>query len=134
MRISSRSGTQKIRWQLPLKGIITSDYGWRASGFHHGVDIAADVGAPIVAASSGEVIEAGYRNSIYGRLLPSAIWRLYYHVRSFKQHGGLPGDWVWSGQTIGEVGKPATLTGPHLHFQMTYNDEIVNPNRYLSFK
>ncbi|MEG1501065.1 MAG: M23 family metallopeptidase, partial [Clostridiales bacterium] len=50
----------------PVEGPITSSFGPRKSGFHHGLDIAAEQGSVIKAAKSGKVIFAGWKNNIYG--------------------------------------------------------------------
>ena len=52
----------------PLSGTITSMYGWRRGKHHDGIDIAARMGKPIVAAANGTVIFSGWRSG-YGRMV-----------------------------------------------------------------
>jgi murein DD-endopeptidase MepM/ murein hydrolase activator NlpD len=46
----------------PLKGRLTSVYGYRRGRHHDGIDIAARMGKPIVAAANGTVIFSGWRS------------------------------------------------------------------------
>lgn len=53
----------------PARGVLTSGYGWRWGRMHKGVDIAAPIGTPIMAAASGEVVSAGWNSGGYGNLV-----------------------------------------------------------------
>ncbi|GAW93793.1 peptidoglycan DD-metalloendopeptidase family protein [Calderihabitans maritimus] len=127
----SRSTWGSLYW--PLRGTITSPYGKRGRGFHHGIDIAGDYGEPIRAAEEGEVIFSGWYNSIYGYTViinhGSGRRTLYAHnSRNMVRKG----ERVKAGQVIARVGSSGRSTGPHLHFEVYINDRTVNPLIYLS--
>lgn len=115
----------------PVMGVITSRFGWRSSGFHHGLDIAAESGTPIRACAGGKVIFAGYK-SVYGR---TAIIEHYDGKQSLYAHAQKiyvkPGQKVAKGQVIATVGSTGNATGPHLHLEIRQDGKIVDPANYL---
>lgn len=133
--VSSGSGTP-MQW--PLAGQITSPFGERKNpmgagqDFHPGLDIAADEGTPIAAASAGRVISAGPDGG-YGNLIVvddgNGVTTRYGHC---SQIFARVGDLVSPGQTIGAVGSTGHSTGPHLHFEVRMNDRPVDPAQFLS--
>ena len=124
-------GTGSYVW--PLSGRITSGYGWRASGFHQGVDISAPIGSPIVAADSGTVTTAGWQGN-YGITViidhgGGRIVTLYAHL---SRTAVSVGQRVAKGQVIGYVGTTGRSTGPHLHFEVRLNGQPTNPVTFYS--
>lgn len=122
--------------RTPLDGArITSGFGMRQhpiSGFtrmHQGVDFAAPVGTPVVAAGDGTVVAVGPRNG-YGRTVelrhPGGTETLYAHLSSFAP-GLTPGQRVRQGQPIGKVGNTGLSSGPHLHYEISQAGRPVNP-------
>jgi murein DD-endopeptidase MepM/ murein hydrolase activator NlpD len=96
---------------------------------HLGIDYAAPVGAPVVAASSGTVVSAGWSggggNMV--RLRHASGYESYYlHLSSFAR-GVRAGVHVDQGQLIGRVGATGTATGPHLDYRLRKNGVFVNP-------
>jgi murein DD-endopeptidase MepM/ murein hydrolase activator NlpD len=103
----------------PAKGVLTSGYGWRWGRMHKGVDIAAPIGTPIVAAAPGEVISSGWNSGGYGNLVKVKHYdgsvTLYAHNnRNLVRQGQK----VEQGQQIAEMGSTGYSTGPHLHFEV----------------
>ncbi len=127
----SRGGylTSTMIW--PIEGKITSSYGWRKSGFHHGLDIAAQLGTKIHAAEEGTVSFAGYK-SIYGRTVIidhlNGKQTLYAHAQGICV---AKGDKVYRGQVIAAVGMTGNTTGPHVHFEVRQEGKVKNPLSYL---
>lgn len=121
------SGT--LLW--PIMGAISSDYGQRKSGFHHGLDIANKIGTPIKAAESGTVSFAGTK-SVYGRTVivnhPDGKQTLYAHAKSLCVHKG---EKVDRGEVIAYVGVSGVTTGPHLHFEVRIDKKTYDPLKYL---
>lgn len=129
LKVSYR-GLDKLLW--PVQGQITSAYGSRWGGeFHHGLDIAADFGTTIIAAASGKVIQAGYKDRIYGNAVMidnGAYTFLYGHASAVLVDEGQE---VMAGEVIAKIGDTGRSTGPHLHFEVRNGDETLNPLRLL---
>jgi murein DD-endopeptidase MepM/ murein hydrolase activator NlpD len=116
----------------PLKGRLTSVYGYRRGRHHDGIDIAARMGKPIVAAANGTVIFSGWRSG-YGRMVVIQHNRwlktVYAHTsRNYLRRG----EKVTQGQVIALVGSTGRSTGPHLHFEVRNAQGAQNPMRYLA--
>jgi len=121
----------------PLRGVITSPYGYRANPFggarqfHNGIDIAVPLGTPIRAAMTGRVTTAGYDRS-YGNYVVishhSGYRTLYAHLNVIRTR---PGAYVVTGEVIGDAGSTGMSTGPHLHFTVYKNGVTVNPRNFM---
>ncbi len=119
-------------FQWPIAhGVISSGFGIRDGTMHDGVDIAAPVGTPVHAAAAGVVIFAGRLHG-YGRVV---IIRHHHHYATVYAHDHVNfvhrGQYVKSGQVIGELGRSGRVTGPNLHFEVRHNDMARNPLAYL---
>jgi murein DD-endopeptidase MepM/ murein hydrolase activator NlpD len=127
------AGRQVAAMAWPVAGRITSGFGVRAhpilrfARFHRGIDFGAGYGAPIVAASDGQVTAAGWSGG-YGRQVRIAhgggIVTTYSHMSRTVAE---PGSFVRQGQLIGYVGSSGLSTGPHLHYEVYRNGTPVNP-------
>jgi murein DD-endopeptidase MepM/ murein hydrolase activator NlpD len=127
------AGRQVSAFAWPVAGPITSGFGLRVhpilrfARMHRGIDFGAGHGTPIVAASDGQVIGAGWSGG-YGRQVRIAhgggIVTTYSHMsRAVAQ----PGSFVRQGQLIGYVGSSGLSTGPHLHYEVYRGGTAVNP-------
>ncbi len=116
----------------PVLGVVSSPFGPRSSGFHHGVDIAARTGTAILAAAAGEVVFSGWKNGIYGRVVVinhgDGLATLYAHnsVNLVAE-----GDRVEQGQIIARVGNTGKTTGPHVHFEVLRDQLPIDPMTFL---
>ena len=103
----------------PTKGVLTSGYGRRWGRMHKGIDIAAPVGTPVVAAAPGVVVTAGWNSGGYGNLVeiqhPDGSLTLYAHNNRILVRRGQE---VAQGQQISEMGSTGFSTGPHCHFEV----------------
>jgi len=112
----------------PAQGVLTSHYGWRWGRIHQGIDIAAPIGTPIVAAAAGEVIGVGWYGG-YGNLiklehLDGSVTYYAHNRRNLVTHGQK----VEQGEQIAEMGNTGNSTGPHLHFEIRLsNKEVIDP-------
>jgi murein DD-endopeptidase MepM/ murein hydrolase activator NlpD len=132
-----RYGTAPGKIAFPAKGILTSGFGMRVSPItgvnriHSGIDIGASSGAPVIAAASGEVLEASYMGGYgYAVLIyhGGGLATFYAHLSGFAVGAGQK---VKQGQIIGYVGSTGYTTGPHLHFEVRINGAPVNPYKYF---
>ncbi|MCK9472706.1 peptidoglycan DD-metalloendopeptidase family protein [Sulfurimonas sp.] len=100
---------------------------------HLGVDYAAARGTPITAAGSGRVVFIGQTRG-YGKLIKvqhnDGYLTLYAHQSSFRK-GVKQGSYVKKGQIIGYVGSTGLSTGPHLHFGLYKNNQVIDPLRVV---
>ena len=123
---------------MPVHGPITSPFGYRThpiSGvrkFHSGVDIGLDYGDPVKASNYGLVIYAGWYSGFGNSVIIShgdGLYTLYAHNSELKV---AKGDKVQQGQVIALGGSSGFSTGPHCHFSMWVNGELVDPMEYMS--
>ncbi len=118
---------------------LTSGFGMRVhpiykvGQFHPGIDFAAPQGTPIYATADGTIdksmYEPGYGNHViinhgYG------YKTLYAHMVKFTVK---PGQKVKRGECVGYVGSTGFSTAPHVHYEVIYRGEQVNPV-YFFFK
>ncbi len=133
----SRAADQRLRMQWPVKGRVSSGYGWRIHPilknrhFHGGIDIVAPEGTPVKAAASGKVAEVGNRGN-YGLAVvlehSGGVTTWYGHNSKVLVRVG---DHVKQGQTIALVGRTGLTTGPHLDFRIKIGDQTVDPLDWL---
>jgi len=125
----SRDGKNGMLW--PVEGKITSNFGPRRGSFHDGLDIAAPLGTPILAAANGEVIYSGALRG-YGNLVILRHRDGYVTVYAHTQKNLVQeGERVRRGQAIARVGQTGRASGPHLHFEVRKDNLAKNPLRYL---
>ncbi|MEV0705807.1 M23 family metallopeptidase [Saccharopolyspora sp. NPDC050389] len=127
----SCTGTPPGEWAVPVHGQCTSRFGPRGLDFHRGLDIAAPLGTPILAASDGTVIDSGPATG-YGLWIriqhPDGTITTYGHNnRNHAQQG----QEVQIGQLIAEVGNRGESTGPHLHFQIEQHGKPTDPVEFF---
>ena len=128
---------QRYTWPVSVKGRISEFYGRRANYIrgasmqHNGIDIAAPVGTPILAARDGIVTTAHF-DRVYGNFVKikhaggDITW--YAHASELLVEVG---DEVKRDQVIAKIGSTGLATGPHLHFELRSLGRSVNPMNYL---
>ena len=113
----------------PAEGILTSGYGMRWGRMHRGIDIAAPIGTPVIAAAPGVVITAGWNDGGFGNLVevehPDGSITLYGHNDRILVKQGQK---VAQGEQIAEMGTTGFSTGSHTHFEIHLKGAgAVNP-------
>ncbi|MBS7360454.1 MAG: peptidoglycan DD-metalloendopeptidase family protein [Oscillospiraceae bacterium] len=116
----------------PVAGVITSRYGQRWGRLHKGVDIGANTGDPIRAADGGVVVSAGDENDGYGIKVVidhgNDCYTLYGHCSEALVKAGMR---VEKGDIIAKVGSTGDSTGPHLHFEIVYKGQALDPIPFI---
>jgi murein DD-endopeptidase MepM/ murein hydrolase activator NlpD len=123
---------------MPTPGWLTSQFSrnrahplLHISRPHEGIDVAAPMGAPIIAPASGVVTKVGYETG-YGNTLEidhgNGIVTRYAHCSRIDVRSGQR---VTRGQRIAAVGSTGLATGPHLHYEIHINGKVVNPLTYV---
>lgn len=127
---------QPSGWPI-ASGYITSGYGNRTDPFtglreyHAGVDFAAPEGSSVMAVASGIVSAAEAREG-YGNMLEITHGNGY--VTRYGHNERLlvkVGDRVQRGQAIAKIGSTGRSTGPHVHFEVLLNGNVVNPEQFI---
>lgn len=118
---------------FPVKNIITSPYGWRWERAHRGVDIRLAVGTPVHCAFAG-VVRVACPMGAYGNLVVvrhyNGLETAYAHLSKIQVK---PRQVVQAGEVLGLGGSTGRSTGPHLHFEVRFMYESIDPEWLLDF-
>ncbi|OQX63746.1 MAG: hypothetical protein B5M56_01880 [Desulfococcus sp. 4484_241] len=118
-------------------GWITSRFDYRISPFtglrefHHGLDIAARIGTPVMAPADGTVIFSGKKGTLGNSIIidhGNGIITRYGHLSKCMVKRGQT---VKRGDLIGKVGNTGLSTGPHLHYEVRKHGVPVDPEKYI---
>ncbi|HAI75967.1 MAG TPA: peptidase M23 [Microscillaceae bacterium] len=105
---------------------------YKVAQFHPGIDFAAPYGTPIYATGDGLITEASYNGGGYGNAVKiehgHGYETFYAHMAEIKVKKGQK---VKRGECIGYVGSTGFSTAPHLHYEVIYNKENINPVYYF---
>lgn len=121
----------------PVAGRITSSISFRPefNRMHWGVDFACAVGSPVLAALSGIVVAVGNDVGGYGVYVcivdEKGVETRYAHL---SQSRVSKGEYVERGAVLAISGNSGLSTGPHLHFELRYHGDVVDPCRFFNKK
>lgn len=125
-------------WLSPVEGVITSYCGERENPIlhkqelHNGLDIAVAEGTDVVAVKSGTVTEVR-TSATYGKLLKyeteDGYEVMYAHLSQVLVKKG---EKIEQGQIVAKSGNTGLSTGPHLHYSLWQDGELLDPMEYLS--
>ena len=119
---------------LPAPGYVTSPYGWRRYRMHKGTDIKVQIGDSIRAAWSGQVRIVGWDPRGYGYYVvirhDNGLETIYGHLSRplVDEYEKVPAGFV-----IGLGGNTGRSTGSHLHWEIRYLGEAMNPASFVDF-
>lgn len=123
----------------PVKNAyVSSPFGGRVDPItgrtkgHKGIDFSAPRGTKIMSVASGVVTFAGARNG-YGFVVEIGHGNGYKTIYAHNDKNLVKvGDLVQAGQVIAHVGSTGRTTGPHVHFEVTKNNQAINPAQFIS--
>ena len=122
---------EKFSWPTPWSARPTSHFGPRRRRFHYGLDIAQPTGEPIYAAFDG-VVRISKDNKSYGKLViihhSNGLETYYAHM---SRRDVVAGQSVKSGEIIGLCGNTGRSHGSHLHFEIRYMGNAINPENVI---
>jgi murein DD-endopeptidase MepM/ murein hydrolase activator NlpD len=128
-------GTNRIDRQTfvtPVRGVVSDTFAPGRS--HYGTDIVAPKGSVIKSARNGTVIMSTWSadtGHMIGIQHDNNLVTWYKHNSSRLKNLG---DRVDAGEAIAIIGNSGEMTdGPHLHFELWYNGQPVNPQNYIDF-
>ena len=126
--------TGSMIWPVPSGGLVTGRFGdWRGTHAHTALDIAESYNTTIVATDSGRVISAGWNEGGYGYNVwidhGNGFTSRYSHCSAVLVEAG---QLVGQGQPIAYMGMTGNATGIHVHFEIKYNGEVVDPELFVS--
>ncbi len=124
---------ERILFIPPVSGEISAHF--NPPKGHYGVDIAAPRNTAVKAAADGVVISAGYTvETGYSITIqhPHNVVTLYKHNSVLLKKAGTP---VKAGEAIALIGNSGVeSSGPHLHFELWYRGQPLNPVDYVGFR
>jgi murein DD-endopeptidase MepM/ murein hydrolase activator NlpD len=116
---------------------LASKYGYRIDpftgrkAFHHGIDLAVPENTKVFSCGSGKVIEATYNRT-------NGNYVIIDHENGYKSYYGhlsselvKYGDHVIKGQIIGLSGNTGMSTGPHIHYQLSFEGKTLDPLKII---
>ena len=117
----------------PRVGQINSKFGWRDGRMHKGIDINLHKGDAVVSAFDG-MVRIAHAKGAYGNVVIirhyNGLETVYAHLSKIKVK---PGQVVLAGQLIGLGGSTGRSSGPHLHFEVRFKGQALNPASIISF-
>ncbi len=117
----------------PNLQLLIYGYGYRLDPiyhtphFHTGIDYSAPIGTPVFATADGVVRKSGRGERTLGNIIEidhGDYSTYYYHLNDVSVRYGRK---VKKGDLIGHVGTTGKSLIPHLHYEIRYKDETVNP-------
>ena len=121
---------------LPGKGRISSGFGYRAmdSKVHKGIDIAMPVGDTVRVVMPGVIESISYEHKGYGKYVTvkhdNGMQTRYAHLSNSLVTSGQRVD---GNQPIALSGNTGNTTGPHLHFEIRYLGQAIDPTSVIDF-
>lgn len=128
--VDSRHGD----FNMPHEGELRSTFGWRGRRYHYGVDLKLNTGDTVYSAFDGKIRFARYNSGGYGNLV---VVRHYNGMETYYAHLSRflvdTNEYVRSGQAIGLGGSTGRSSGPHLHFEVRYMGNAIDPEEVIDF-
>jgi murein DD-endopeptidase MepM/ murein hydrolase activator NlpD len=110
----------------PVRGFLSSRFGFRWGRMHYGLDLAAPSGTPVKAADTGRISFVGWRGG-YGLLIIIDHGQYYTFYGHLSKTLVTQGTMIHQGDIIGQVGATGHAYGSHLHFEVERKGIKLNP-------
>jgi Peptidase family M23 len=132
--VPARKGPTILNLVPPIDGYVTKDFEPKDKP-HFGIDLAAEENSLVRAVADGVVIFSEY-SSTTGHVV--GIWHSKSNLISFYKHNSrifkTVGSYVFAGEAIAVIGNTGiNSSGTHLHFELWYDNNPVNPADYINF-
>jgi murein DD-endopeptidase MepM/ murein hydrolase activator NlpD len=132
IRLSGNSDLLEVFLFSPITGLISRKYNLKEN--HFGVDVVSKRNEPVMSVASGTVIlsswtqDSGYVIAIQHN---SDLISIYKHNAELLKKTS---NFVNGGEVIAIIGNTGELTdGPHLHFELWYKGNTVDPEDFVTF-
>jgi len=120
---------------------VSSPFGYRTDPLngtrkmHSGFDFACNPGNPVYASGDGTVVKVAFELFGYGNSIiidhGFGYKTRYAHLKSINVTEGME---IKRGECIGYSGNSGRSSGPHLHYEVIYKDNCVNPYNYFDLE
>jgi hypothetical protein len=118
---------------MPITNVVTSTYGPRHGRAHQGVDLDLETGDTVVSAFDGVVRMSRYYGG-YGNMVVvrhhNGLETLYGHLSKVLVE---PGQKIKAGAFVGLGGNTGHSFGSHLHFEIRFMGQPIDPSKFISF-
>jgi murein DD-endopeptidase MepM/ murein hydrolase activator NlpD len=119
---------------MPVYNTVTSNFGWRKGRAHNGIDIDLETGDTVVTAFDGVVRMSKYYHG-YGNMVvvrhPNGLETLYGHLSKVLVEAGQS---IKAGEIVGLGGNTGHSYGSHLHFEIRFMGQPIDPAKFISFE
>ena len=117
----------------PVCGIVTSEFGMRGNRYHYGIDVDLETGDAVLSCFEGTVRIARY-SPTYGYYVIvrhlNGLETLYAHLSKILVSSG---EYVQAGDLLGLGGNTGRSRGSHLHFEVRFLGQQINPREVIDF-
>jgi murein DD-endopeptidase MepM/ murein hydrolase activator NlpD len=119
---------------IPVPGAVTSSFGPRRYRYHYGIDLRLNVGDTVRSSFSGKIRIIDYERQGYGKYVvirhDNGLETVYAHLSEVLV---TLNQTVKAGELIAFGGNTGHSTGPHLHFEVRYIGNAINPASIIDF-
>lgn len=119
---------------VPVPGIVTSDFGPRRYRYHYGTDLKLNIGDSVRSSFAGKIRIIDYEGRGYGHYIvvrhDNGLESVYAHLSKVLVTLDQP---VKAGEVIALGGNTGRSTGPHLHYEIRYLGNAINPASIINF-
>ncbi len=120
---------------IPKEGRVNYRFGPRGVRFHYGLDVSLDTGDTLKSAFDGKVRYVGYDKGGYGRIV---IVRHFNGLETYYAHMSKQlvkeNQYVKAGGALGLGGNTGRSFGSHLHFEIRYRGNAINPDEIVNYE